>query len=74
MRGSALISGGEGRARGRARESGPRWAGWAELAFPFSLEFLITFSFYFLYGFQIKFKPNLNSNHFKHVYQHKRTI
>jgi hypothetical protein len=29
------------------------------------------FSFYFLYGFQIKFKPNSNSSNFKHVYQIK---
>jgi hypothetical protein len=51
------------RQSGRARED---WLGCARpaglnLLFLF-MEFSKCFSFYFLYGFQIKFKPNSNSN------------
>jgi hypothetical protein len=49
--------------------------GWARLNGPNSLFLFLglskCFSFYFLYGFQIKFKPNSNSNQFKHVHQPK---
>jgi hypothetical protein len=55
-------------ARERLGRDGPAGLNWL---FLFSLEFLIAFSFYFRYGFQIKFKPNSNSNHFKHVHQTK---
>jgi hypothetical protein len=44
---------GRGRARGLAR---PDWAVWAENGFSIFPEFLNAFSFYFLYGIQIKFK------------------
>jgi hypothetical protein len=46
-------------ARGLA---GPDWASWAKLAFSIFLEFLNAFSFYFLYGIQLKFNHNSNSN------------
>jgi hypothetical protein len=36
----------------------PGWASWAEMAFSFSLEFLMAFLFYFPLGFQFKFKPS----------------
>jgi hypothetical protein len=54
--------------------AGLDWAGWFETTFSSSRDFLNVFSFYFLCGFQIKFKPNSNSNHFKHLRQTKRTI
>jgi hypothetical protein len=39
---------GAGQTRGRARGlDGPSWAGWAELAFPFFLKFLMAFLFIF---------------------------
>jgi hypothetical protein len=53
LTGGIHLSGGAGaRARGLA---GPVWA---ELVFSFSREFIIAFLFYFLYGFQLKFKPS----------------
>jgi hypothetical protein len=62
----------EGRTRRRActrlsRDGPPE----LELVFSFFLEFLIAFLFYFLYDFQIKLKPNSDSNNFKHVHQTK---
>jgi hypothetical protein len=57
-----------GRADARARDlDGPRWAGWAELAFSFFLEFLMVF----LFIFSRVSKSNENSNYFKHVHQTK---
>jgi hypothetical protein len=38
--------------------AGLSWAEWVEFGFSFSLKFFMPFIFYFLYGFQIKFKPN----------------
>jgi hypothetical protein len=64
-----------GRERARTRAIADRWdppvkrrgrarglAGLGRNAFSFFSEFIKDFSFYFLYGFQIKFKPNSNSN------------
>jgi hypothetical protein len=49
--------------RGGARGlAGLSWPEWAAFGFSFSLEFLMPFIFYFIYGFQIKFK---------HVHQFK---
>jgi hypothetical protein len=46
LTGGAHLSGGAGaRVRGLA---GPSWAGWAALAFSFSLDFLIAFPFLFV--------------------------
>jgi hypothetical protein len=41
--------------------TGLDWAEWANWGFPF-YGISKCFSFYFLYGIQIKFKPNSNSN------------
>jgi hypothetical protein len=59
---------------GRARETLPAWASWAEMVFSFFLEFIIAFIFYFLYGFKSNSNTNSNSNNFKHVHQTKRII
>jgi hypothetical protein len=57
-----------------ARARGLDGLGWAELGrirFSFFSRISKGFSFYFIYGFQIEFKPNSNSNNFKHVHQTK---
>jgi hypothetical protein len=47
------------RRRGHARgPAGLDWAGWAAFDFSFFQGIFNAFSFYFLYGFQIKFKPS----------------
>jgi hypothetical protein len=43
----------------------------SRIPFLYFLRISNCFSFYFLYGFQIKFKPNSNSNQFKRVHQTK---
>jgi hypothetical protein len=67
LTGGAHLSGGEG-ARGLA---GPDWAGWAEIVFPFSLEFLMPFIFIFPMVFKSNSNTKPNSNNFKHVHQTK---
>jgi hypothetical protein len=59
---------GDASARGLA---GPNWAGWAELSFPFFLEFLISFLFIFSRVFNSNSNQVSNSSLIKHVHQFK---
>jgi hypothetical protein len=77
-------SGGREHGRGQSLTGGTHlsvkwahvWLGWAGLGLMGQNQFFFLqgisklFSFYFIYGFQIKIKPN--SNNFKHV--HKKRI
>jgi hypothetical protein len=64
------------RARGcrRARRAGLNGPTWAEIAFPFSREFLIAFLFIFSRVFNSNSNQVSNSNQIKHVQQFKEYL
>ena len=62
------------RAQGRAHGVGPGGPTWAEMAFPFSREFLCAFVFIFSRVFISNSNQVSNSNKIKHVQQFKEYL